>query len=135
MCIIYFGILDNTFSFHIGSSDWHHEVFLPHRKTHLWSPGLLCPLAIKIFCWTNTLMLVRRQFATYVFALHAPVRSSATILQAPHHQPPRDENLVADQSCTPTQHTVRCKWEACVHSSSSGRLCLCMENLFSQQDK
>ena len=42
--------------------------------------------------------------------------------------------LVADQSCTPTQHTVRCKWEACVHSSSSGKLCLCMENQFSQQD-
>ena len=28
MCIIYFGTLDNTFSFHIGSSDWHNEVFL-----------------------------------------------------------------------------------------------------------
>ena len=43
--------------------------------------------------------------------------------------------LVADQSCTPTQHTVRCKWEVCVHSSSSGKFCLYMEHQFSQQDK
>ena len=33
-------------------------------------------------------MLVRGQFATYVFALHAPVHSSAAVPQAPHHQPP-----------------------------------------------
>ena len=26
MCIIFFGTLDNTFSFFFGSSDWHHEV-------------------------------------------------------------------------------------------------------------
>jgi hypothetical protein len=43
--------------------------------------------------------------------------------------------LVADQShrvcCTPTQHTVRWEWEACLHSSSSGKLCLCSENHFS----
>ena len=25
MCIIYFGTLDNTFSFYIGCSDWHHS--------------------------------------------------------------------------------------------------------------
>ena len=37
MCIIYSGTLDNTFSFYIGSSDWHHEVFLLPR---LWSPGI-----------------------------------------------------------------------------------------------
>ena len=36
--------------------------------------------------------------------------------------------LVADQSCTPTQHTVRCNWEAFAHSSFSGRLCVRMEN-------
>ena len=87
MCIIYLGTLDNTFSFYIGSSDWHHEVFLlPTKKTHLWS--IHCPPVIKLFCATSTLMLVRGQFATYVFALHAPVRTSAAILQAPHHQPP-----------------------------------------------
>ena len=47
--------------------------------------------------------------------------------------------LVADQShkdrCTPTQHTVRWEWEACVHSFFSGKLCLCSENDFSPQDK
>jgi hypothetical protein len=47
--------------------------------------------------------------------------------------------LVADQShrvcCTPTQHTVRWEWEACLHSSSSSKLCLCSENHFSPQDK
>ena len=32
MCIIYFGTLDNTFSFYIGYSDWHHEVFLLPTK-------------------------------------------------------------------------------------------------------
>ena len=43
---------------------------------------------IKFFCGTSTLMLVRGQFVTCLFALHAPVCSSAAILQAPHHQPP-----------------------------------------------
>ena len=47
--------------------------------------------------------------------------------------------LVADQShrvcCTPAQHTVRWEWEACLHSSSFGKLCLCSENHFSPQDK
>ena len=47
--------------------------------------------------------------------------------------------LVADQShrvcCTPTQHTVRWEWEACLHSSSSSKLYLCSENHFSPQDK
>ena len=43
---------------------------------------------IKFFCGTSTLMLVRGQFVNCVFALHAPVCSSAAILQAPHHQPP-----------------------------------------------
>ena len=89
MRIIYFGTLDNTFSFYIGSSDWHHEVFLlPTKKTHLWSPGIHCPPVIKLFCGTSTLMLVTGQFAICVFALHAPVWSSAAIPQAPHHQPP-----------------------------------------------
>ena len=36
MRIIYFGTLDNTFSFYTGSSDWHHEVFVlptcPQKK-------------------------------------------------------------------------------------------------------
>ena len=36
---------------------------------------------------TSTLMLVRGPFVTCVFALHAPVRSSAALLQAPHRQP------------------------------------------------
>ena len=38
-------------------------------------------------------MVVRGQFATCVFALHAPVRSSAAFLQAPHHQPPNQQIL------------------------------------------
>ena len=33
-------------------------------------------------------MLGRGKFATSVFALHGLVRSSAAVLQAPHHQPP-----------------------------------------------
>ena len=44
---------------------------------------------IKFFCGTSTLMLVRGQFVTCVFALHAPVCSSAAILPAPHCQPPQ----------------------------------------------
>ena len=175
---------------------------------------------IKFSCGTSTLMLVRGQLVTCVFALHAPVRSSAAILQhlivsppisgfwaagafgssscvwcshvfghrvsVPYPVPmhcahalcpcahalcPCVESgvvkpsasvaeasttatgsatgshqidycgtaLVADQShrvcCTPTQHTVRWEWEACLHSSSSGKLCLCSENHFSPQDK
>ena len=43
---------------------------------------------IELFCGTSTLMLITRQFATCVFALHSPVCSSAAVLQAPHHQPP-----------------------------------------------
>ena len=42
----------------------------------------------QIFLRDSTLMLVRGQFVTCVFALHAPVRSSAAILQACHRQPP-----------------------------------------------
>ena len=38
-------------------------------------------------------MLVRGQFVTCVFALHAPVRSSVAILPAPHRQPPNQWNL------------------------------------------
>ena len=38
MCIIYFGTLDNTFSFYIGSSDWHHEVFLLPRERRISVP-------------------------------------------------------------------------------------------------
>ena len=34
-----------------------------------------------------------------------------------------------------TQHTMTCEREAYVHSSSSGRLGLRMENQFSQQEK
>ena len=40
---------------------------------------------MKLFC---TLMLVSVQVATFLFALHAPARSSAAVLQASHHQPP-----------------------------------------------
>ena len=61
MCIIYFGTLDNTFSFNFGSSDWHHEVLL-----------------------------------------------------------------------LPTERCISGK-PVCIHLP--GRLCLCMENQFSQQDK
>ena len=47
--------------------------------------------------------------------------------------------LVADHShrvCyTPTHHIARWELEVCVHSSSSGKLCLCSENHFSPQDK
>ena len=59
------------------------------KKKCLWSPGICCPPPIKFFCGTSTLcVLVRVQFATSVFALHAPVRTSIGVLQAPHHQPP-----------------------------------------------
>ena len=64
MCIIYFGTLDHTFSFYIGSSDWHHEVFLLPKKTGLWSPGIHCAPMINLFCGTRTLMLVRGQFTS-----------------------------------------------------------------------
>ena len=75
-CIIYSWTLDGTCSFYIGSSDGHHEVLLlptkrclsGHKKTHLWPPGIHCPPLIKFFCGTSTLMLVRGQFATCVFA-------------------------------------------------------------------
>ena len=87
MCIIYFGTLDNTFSFYNACSDWHHAVFLLPTKRRVSGP-LDCSPLIKFFCGTSTLMLVRGQFATCVFALHAAVRSSAACLQAPHHQPP-----------------------------------------------
>ena len=44
MCIIYFGTVDNTFSFYIGCSDWHHEVFLLPRKDASLVPwDSLCP--------------------------------------------------------------------------------------------
>ena len=50
--------------------------------------GFVVPPLIKLFCRTSTLMLVRGQFATSVFTLHAAVRSSISVLQAPRHQPP-----------------------------------------------
>ena len=61
--------------------------YCPQTK-RLWSLGIHCPPMIKFFCRTSTLILVRGQFATCVFTLHAPVRSSAALLQAPHCQPP-----------------------------------------------
>ena len=83
MCIIHFGTLDNTFSFYIGSSDWHHEVFLLPTKRRVSGPPL-----IKLFCGTSTLMLVRGLFASCVFALHAPMPSSVAVLQALIISPP-----------------------------------------------
>ena len=87
MCIIYFGILDNTFSFCIGYSDWHHEVFIAHKKTCLWSPGIHCPPMINFFCGTSTLMLVRGQFVTCVCSARSSAffsrRSSSTSSSAP----------------------------------------------------
>ena len=65
MCIIHFGTLDNTFSFYIGCSDWHHEVFLlptkrrvsgplsPTDKSFLWDKypdaghGAVCDLCVR----------------------------------------------------------------------------------------
>ena len=45
MCIIYFGTLDNTFSFYIASSDWHLEVFLLPKKRRVSGPlGFVVPL-------------------------------------------------------------------------------------------
>ena len=38
ICTIYFGTLDNTFSFYIGSSDWHHEVILLPTKRRVSGP-------------------------------------------------------------------------------------------------
>ena len=44
MCIIYFGTLDNTFSFYIGSSQWLHEVFLLPTETRVSGPlGFIVP--------------------------------------------------------------------------------------------
>ena len=63
------------------------SVFTARKETRPWSPGIRCPPLIKLFCGTSTLMLGRVQFATCVFALYAPVRSLATVLQA-HHQRP-----------------------------------------------
>ena len=43
MCIIYFGTLDNTFLFYIGS-EWHHEVFLLPTKRRVCGPlGFISP--------------------------------------------------------------------------------------------
>ena len=61
--------------------------YCPEKDAPLF-PWIHCPPLIKLFCGTSTLMLVRGQFATCVFALHAPVRSSPAVLTAPHHQPP-----------------------------------------------
>ena len=69
------------------------KCFTAHKKTCLWSPGIHCPPMIKFFCGTSTLMLVKGQIVTCMFALHAPVRASAAILQAPHHQPPNQWTL------------------------------------------
>ena len=38
---------------------------------------------IKLFCGTSTLMLVRGQFAAWVFALHAPMHSSDSSAAVP----------------------------------------------------
>ena len=38
MCIIYFGTVDNTFFFYIGSLDWHHEVFLLPTERRICGP-------------------------------------------------------------------------------------------------
>ena len=44
MCIIYFGTLGNTFSFYIGCSDWHHEVFLLPIERRISGPlGFIVP--------------------------------------------------------------------------------------------
>ena len=46
--------------------------YCPQKDASL-VPGIHYPPVIKLFCRTSILMLVRRQFATYVFAVHAPV--------------------------------------------------------------
>ena len=38
MCIIYLRTLDNTFSFYIGCSDWHHELFFLPTKRRVCGP-------------------------------------------------------------------------------------------------
>ena len=45
------------------------------------------PPPIKFFRRTSTLMLVKGQFATWVSFLHTQCGLSATMLQAPYHQP------------------------------------------------
>ena len=113
------------------------KCFTAHKKTCLWSPGIPCSPMIKFFCGTSTLMLVRGQIVTCMFTLHAPVRSSAAILQAPHHQPPNQWILgcrclsgplvvSGAATCLATELV-----EACVHLPSSGNLCLHSENHFS----
>ena len=58
MCIIYFGTLDNTFTFCTGCPDWHDEVFFAHKKMCLRSLGIHCPPLINLFCGTSPLMRV-----------------------------------------------------------------------------
>jgi hypothetical protein len=49
MCIIYFGTVDNTFFFYIGSSDWHHEVFLLPTERRISGPlGFIVPVGVPI---------------------------------------------------------------------------------------
>ena len=44
MCIIYFGTLDDAFSFYIGCSDWRHAVFLLPTKRRVSGPlGFIVP--------------------------------------------------------------------------------------------
>ena len=52
------------------------SVITAHKKVPLWCLGIPCFPLIRMFCGTSTLMVVRVQFATCVFALHAPVHSS-----------------------------------------------------------
>ena len=61
--------------------------YCPQKDASVGLWDSLSPM-IKFFRGTSTLMLLRGQFVTCVFALHGPVRSSAAILEAPHRQPP-----------------------------------------------
>ena len=169
MCIIYFGTLDNPFSFYIGSSDWHHGVFLLPRERRASVPldslyptdqtflrdkypdagqGALCNLCVRsarpsafFSCRSaSTSPSAPQSVASGLQVPSAPrvvsgaatslatesvesgvVEPSASVAKPSTAATGSDRGMIADQCCTPTQNTVRCKWEACVHFSSSSR--------------
>ena len=138
---IYFVTLDNAFSFYIGCPDWHHEVFLLPTKDAsvvLWDSlsrydqiflrdkypdagrGAICDLCVRSAC------------PSVFFSRHSSSTSSSAPQSVDSGLQVPSGPLVVSGACTSlATESV----EACVHSSSSGKLCLCSESHFSPQDK
>ena len=189
---IYFGTLDNTFSFYIGCSDWHYEVFLlPTKRLSVvrWDSlshdgqiflrdknpdagqGAVCDLCVRsarpsVFFSRHSsstsssapqsvdsglqvpsgllvvsgaaTSLATESVESGVVEPLASVAESSTAatgpatgsLQIDYCRPA----LVAEQShrvcCTPTQHTVRWEWEACVQSSFPASFVCAVKTIF-----